>query len=273
MNLIDSEIFNFYNKGFEDSRLTVGLGPLEFERNKDLISRYLPNGVATIVDIGGGTGHYASWLSSLGHDVTLIDPVDKHVQLARKRAKKSKASFNVVLGEAQHLSVESRSADLVILHGPLYHLQDEGERLAAIREASRILKPDGVVLGFAITHAASTLAALHSGLIHDSFIYTMCQQELKSGEHYPSEGLPGMLPRAYFHRPADLIREFSQAGLLMQALLAVEGMIWMDGNYFESWSNPQKKRRLLDLVKLTESDRDLLSMSPHIVLVAGKDLG
>ena len=57
MNLIDSEITDFYNQSSEESRLTVGLGPLEFERNKDLISRYLPDGKGVIADVGGGTGH------------------------------------------------------------------------------------------------------------------------------------------------------------------------------------------------------------------------
>ena len=271
MNLIDSEITDFYNHSSEESRLTVGLGPLEFERNKDLISRYLPDRKGVIADVGGGTGHYACWLSSLGHEVKLIDPVARHIQQAQRRSKNSKTAFKVFLGEARALPIESRSVDLVILHGPLYHLQDQTDRLAAIREASRIIKLDGVVLGFAITHAASTLATLHNGLIQDNNIFAMCRQELKSGEHCPSEIFPGMLPRAYFHRPSELINEFSQAGLSASEVLAVEGIAWMDSKYFDIWASPQKKRRLLDLIKVTEADKDLLCVSPHIMIAATLD--
>jgi ubiquinone/menaquinone biosynthesis C-methylase UbiE len=268
MNLIDSEISDFYNKSSEESRLSIGLGPLEFERNKDLISRYLPVAKAVIADVGGGTGHYAFWLSSLGHDVTLIDPVVKHVRQAQRRSGNSRTAFKVMLGDARKLPIENRSVDLVILHGPLYHLQELTDRLAAIREASRILKLDGIVLGFAITHAASTLAALHNGLIHDNSIFAMCRQTLKSGEHYPSDNFPGMLPSAFFHRPSELINEFDQAGLSSSSIFAVEGMAWMDSKYFDSSACPQKKGRLLDLLKLTEKDADLLSISPHIMIAA-----
>jgi ubiquinone/menaquinone biosynthesis C-methylase UbiE len=271
MNLIDSEISDFYNRSSEESRLTIGLGPLEFERNKDLISRYLPVGKAVIADVGGGTGHYAFWLSSLGHDVTLIDPVVKHIRQAQRRSRNSRKAFRVFLGDARKLPIENRSVDLVILHGPLYHLQERTDRLAAIREASRILKLDGIVLGFAITHAASTLAALHKGLIHEESIFGMCRQELKSGEHYPSDNFPGMLPSAFFHRPSELINEFGQAGLSAANVFAVEGMAWMDSKYFDSSACPQKKGRLLDLVKLTEKDADLLCISPHIMIAATLD--
>lgn len=271
MNLIDSEISDFYSRSSEESRLAFGLGPLEFERNKDLISRYLPVARAVIADVGGGTGHYAFWLSSLGHDVTLIDPVVKHIRLARRRSRNSKTAFKVFLGDARKLPFENGSVDLVVLHGPLYHLQERIDRLAAIGEARRILKLDGIVLGFAITHAASTLAALHNGLIHEDSIFAMCKQELTIGEHYPSENFPGMLPSAFFHRPSELINEFGQAGLSVSNVFAVEGMAWMDSKYFDSCACAQKKGRLLDLVKLTEKDADLLCISPHIMIAATLD--
>lgn len=143
--LIDSEISDFYTQSSEDSRLKLGLGPLEFERNKDLISRYLPSSGGVIADIGGGTGHYAQWLTTLGHKVILVDPVPKHIQQAEKRAKNSKNSFRCILGEARQLPLDNHSADVVILHGPLYHLQDQGERIAALKEARRILKIGGIV--------------------------------------------------------------------------------------------------------------------------------
>lgn len=88
MHLIDSSIEAFYAQAQEETRLTTGLGPLEFERNKILISRYLRQH-SNVTDAGGGTGHYAQWLSSLGHSVTLIDPVPKHIQQAKKRSKQT----------------------------------------------------------------------------------------------------------------------------------------------------------------------------------------
>lgn len=267
MNLIDPAIADFYNQSCEDSRLQTGLGPLEFERNKMLISGYLNQAPMHIADIGGGTGHYSAWLSSLGHHVYLIDPVPEHVRKARKKAK-GKNAFSCEIGEARRLPFENGSFDLVILHGPLYHLQQQADRLQAIRESRRILRPGGTVLGFAITRAASTLAALNTGLIHDPSIFQMCISTLNSGNHTEPEGMQGILSQAYYHTPDELREEFACSHFSVIGSHAVEGLAWMDSNFFQSWADPVKKARLLELIALTEQDSSLLPLSPHMMVAA-----
>lgn len=270
MALINPAIDSFYNQSSEETRLQLGLGPLEFARNKELIARYLPQKGLKIADVGGGPGHYAAWLSGLGHEVTLIDPVQKHIQQAEKRAKKLKSPYQSLLGESGKLPFADQCMDVVILHGPLYHIQEEKERLATIAEAKRVLKNGGVILGFAITFAASTLAAFQSGMLHHPAIFEMCMSELSSGMHHPPKAFPGMLAEAYFHRPASLINEFEACNLKVLDLLAVEGMVWMDKSFFESWSNTEKRERLMKLLTETESDQELLCFSPHMMLAAQK---
>jgi SAM-dependent methyltransferase len=265
MSLIDNAILDFYTQSSEDTRLQVGLGPLELERNKALIARYLPDYPCRIADVGGGTGHYARWLSSQGHAVTLI----RHIDLARRKAVRARGAFDCVLGEARRLPLPKSAVDVVILHGPLYHLQDAEDRQRALYEARRVLRVRGVVLGFAITHAASVLAALQTGMIHDPDVFRMCLQSLAHGEHYPPPGLPGLLPLSFFHRPAGLREEFEAAGFMVEEVVAVEGVAWLDQRYFESWAHPEKRQRLLELVRRTEADPDLLALSPHIMLAAG----
>ena len=268
--LISPEIDEFYANTSEEGRLQLGLGPLEFERNKELISRYLPKKVM-IIDVGGGPGVYSEWLAGLGHNVYLIDPVEKHIKQATKRSARSKKSFKCILGEAQKLELDDDLADLVILHGPLYHLQTKAERIGAIAEARRVLKPEGIVLGFAINHSASTIAALLNGFIHTPEIFEMCKAELMSGIHTPPQNMPGILPSAYFHTPGELKAEFEEAGLIYLDTYAVEGMIWMDKNYFESRSNPEKKVTMMELMQITENDSSLLSLSPHMMIAGRKE--
>lgn len=268
MHLINTSIHTFYTSRQEETRLSTGLGPLELERNKILISRYLTPGSA-IADIGGGPGHYAKWLAELGHHVTLIDPVPKHIDQAARRSGKSARPFRTILGEARRLPFADNSQDLVILHGPLYHLPEEPDRKAALDEARRVLKKGGVALGFAITHSASVVAALQSNLIHHHEIFNMCKEELLYGNHHPPRGFQDMLlPRSFFHRPSGLIREFASAGFETLELSAVEGIAWLDGRFFESWSDPVKRERLLQLIDLTGKDPELLCFSPHIMLAA-----
>jgi ubiquinone/menaquinone biosynthesis C-methylase UbiE len=269
-NLVSSEIEQFYAAAAEDKRLTYGLGPLEFERNKELISRYLRAERSTVIDVGGGPGVYAEWLAGLGHSVLLIDPVSKHIQQAQKRAAKLKKSFKAILGEARSLDLPDNYADVVILHGPLYHLQLRGDRITALKEAYRVLKHNGIMLGFAINHTVSTLTGLLNGMIHDVQFYAMCLAELKSGLHNPPANWPGILPEAFFHKPKELIDEVAGAGFIDTEIFAVEGLVWLDSKYFESRSNPEKKEAMMTLLKSTEQNPDLLALSPHLMISGRK---
>jgi len=269
-SLISDEIELFYASAAEDKRLTYGLGPLEFERNKELIGRHVPAKTGFILDVGGGPGIYAEWLAGLGHVVTLIDPVSKLVQQAQKRASKLKKSFKAILGEARRLDFPDNTADVVILHGPLYHLQQKGDRIKALQEARRVLKPGGVMLGFAINHTVSTLTGLLNGMIHDPRFYAMCQSELTSGIHNPPASWPGILPEAFFHKPQELNDEVMEAGFTHTELFAVEGMVWLDSKYFETRSTPEKKEAMMNLLRSTEQTPELLSFSPHLMICGRK---
>ena len=267
--LINPDIDSFYTATSEEGRLQLGLGPLEFERNKDLIGRFLPkNGV--IADVGGGPGIYAEWLAGVGHEVHLVDPVEKHIKQANKRSKQSKKPFKAILGEAQKLDLPDNFADVVIMHGPLYHLQEKSERLKALSEAKRVLKPGGVLLGFAINHSASAIVAFVNGAIHIPEILQMCREELTSSLHHPPQNIPGILTSSFFHRPRQLRDEVEEAGFAYINTFAVEGMIWLDKNYFETRADEQKKAAVMELLKLTESDQELLTLSPHMMIAGRK---
>lgn len=267
---VHEDILAFYNASSEEQRLKQGLGPLEFLRNKELISRYLPAKGGVIADIGGGPGHYAAWLQQNGHLVTLIDPVKKHIQIAQKRASALKVPFTANMGVASDTGLAENSCDVVILHGPLYHLQHRSDRLQALYETHRILKPGGFVLGFAISFTASTLAALQSGLIHQPEIISMCESELTTGIHNPPAAFPGMLSHAYYHRADELKDEFNSAGFTIDGIFAVEGSIWLDQQFFVSWSTSEKRSNLLKLLSLTEQNEQMLALSPHMMLAALK---
>jgi ubiquinone/menaquinone biosynthesis C-methylase UbiE len=268
--LLDKEIDDFYSETSEKDRLKYGLGPLEFERNQELISRYLPAEGGLIFDIGGGPGIYSSWLARQGFEVHLVDPVKKHIDQARKLAEKLKSPFQSHLGEARKLDFENSCADLIILHGPLYHLQEKEERVRALEESLRILKPGGILLAFAISYSASTLVGLIQGVIDQPEFYEMCLKELHTGRHEAPESMPGILPQAYYHKPVELKEEIQSAGFEYEKTLAVEGMIWLDKNYFTSRSQPEKKSKMMELLKRTENDPQLLALSPHLLAIAKK---
>ena len=269
--LISRNIEVFYNKASEETRLDKGMGIFEFERIKTLIEKYIPSSSSKIIDIGGGTGKYSEWLAKKGHQVHLIEPVPKHIKLAQMRANKVKNKFSVQLGESRKLEFKNNFADLIILHGPLYHLQKKEDRDLTIREAKRVLKNNGIILAFAINYTASTLVGLLNGLIHKNSFFEMCKEELTSGIHNPPDDFPWLLAEAYYHKPKQLKDEFINQELTHLNTYAVEGMAWLDKDYFANMLNSKKKKTLLELIKITENDSYLLPFSPHMMIAVQKN--
>ncbi|WP_299117316.1 class I SAM-dependent methyltransferase [uncultured Winogradskyella sp.] len=269
--LISRNIEIFYNKASEETRLDKGMGIFEFERIKSLIEKYIsPSSSSKIIDIGGGTGKYSEWLAKKGHQVYLVEPVLKHIKLAENRANKLKNKFSIQLGESRKLKFKNNFADLIILHGPLYHLQKKEDRELTISEAKRVLKNDGIILGFAINYTASTLVGLMNGLIHKNSFFKMCKEELITGIHNPPDDFPWLLTEAYYHKPEQLKDEFLNQELTYINTYAVEGMAWLDKEYFVSMADDKKQKTLLELIKITENDCYLLPFSPHMMIAVQK---
>ena len=268
--LISKELEDFYNKASEETRLEKGMGIFEFERIKELIQLHISKSESIIIDIGGGTGKYAEWLAKDGHQVHLVEPVLKHIKLAEKRAKKLKNPFSVAIGEAKKLPYKNDTADLVILHGPLYHLQKREDRVTAILEAKRVLKKGGIILGFAINYTASTLVGLMNGMIHANSFFDMCKQELTTGIHNAPKDFPFLLADAYYHKPQHLKEEFLEQNLEFINLFAVESLIWLDSEYFANMIDKRKSKTLKELQKLTQNDEYLLPFSPHMMISVKK---
>jgi len=270
--LIPRNIEIFYNKVSEETRLEKGMGVFEFERIKSLIEKYLSTSSSKILDVGGGTCKYVKWLAKKGHDVHLVEPVAKHLQLAENRAKKLKNKFFVHLGESRKLDFPNNYADLILLHGPLYHLQRKEDRESTIIEARRVLKNGGIILGFAINYTASTLVGLLNGLIHKRSFFEMCKNELTSGIHNPPDDFPWLLTEAYYHKPEQLKEEFLQQDLTYLNIYAVEGMAWLDKDFFANMGNLKKRKTLIELLQITENDSYILPFSPHMMIAVKKQI-
>lgn len=112
-----------------------------------MMERYIkPN--STILDIGGGPGHYSIHFAKQGHTVTLFDLSDENVRFAKKKARQYGVRIKAQQGNALDLSAfPDDSFDVVFLMGPLYHLLEKENREKAIREAQRVLKPGGYLFG------------------------------------------------------------------------------------------------------------------------------
>jgi ubiquinone/menaquinone biosynthesis C-methylase UbiE len=264
---LPDEILNFYGDGKEAERLGSGIGPLEFARTQELVVRFLPSSPAVICDVGGGPGVYSFWLAELGHTVHLVDIAPGHIEQARRRAAQSESPqlASIEQADARRLPFADETADLVILGGPLYHLTERVDRLAALGEARRVLRPGGRLLAFAIGHFASTIVGLLRGMVFDREYLDMVKQEIETGQHRRPPSWPRLFTTAFFHRPEQLRAELDAAGLACVDVLAVEGPAWMVPDFEASWQDPARRSVILQIARLAEPEP---VFSPHMLGVA-----
>lgn len=265
---IDQEIVEHYNSYDESQRLTGGFGNLERERTKELIQRCLPTPPATIMDIGGAGGVYSFWLASLGHNVHLVDIVPRHIEQARQASNDGPTKLkSIKVGDARNLDFPDESADVVMMHGPLYHLTDRDDRLQALSEARRVLRPGGRLLGFAITRYAGLIYGLTQGHVFDAEYLSMLREEVQTGLRKDAPSWANTFISAYFHKPEELEEEVKEAGLIHEGTLGIVGPAWLVPDLDASWADEEKRKTIMEVAWMVEDESVL---GPRIMIVGQK---
>lgn len=266
MDPMSKEMFEHYGLGMEASRLSHHAGLLERERTQELLRRYLPSPPATILDVGGGAGAYACPLASAGYTVHLLDPVPLHVEQAREASRRgARPLASAAVGDARELARPSASVDAVLLLGPLYHLTRREERVRALREAHRVLRPGGILFAAAISRYASLLDGLWRRFVDDPVFQTILEGDLQSGQHRNPAANPMYFTTAFFHHPEDVRAELRDAGLEDVDLFAVEGVGWLLPTLEAELSDIARKERLLGYLRRVEREPSLLGVSAHLL--------
>lgn len=267
------KVLEFYENGAENGRLERGLGKIELYRTKEILNKYIKTIDNVIYDIGGGIGVYSSWLSKKGNDVHLLELAPSAVKVAIES--QSNTTFIAEVCDARDLNRENESADIVLLMGPLYHLQNKCDRTQVLNEAKRVLKKGGLLFAVGISKFSSTTWALStygkSNDFLDDVIYRdMIEKELLSGVHIRPKEYPYFITQAYFHTPLELQQEIESVGFKTIQKHAIEGLIWFTPCLEEKWEDKNSKEQLLNIVRLTDTEESVMGMSPHFMIVSRK---
>jgi 2-polyprenyl-3-methyl-5-hydroxy-6-metoxy-1,4-benzoquinol methylase len=264
----ETAIHRHYESIHEGDRLQSGIAQIELLRTKEVLRRFLPDPPARVLDVGGATGIHASWLASNGYQVHVIDLMAHHIEVVQTSL--GALGVTAAVGDARQLEVDDGEFDVLLVLGPLYHLTTRSERLRAILEAKRVVRPGGIVaLG-----AISRFASLFDGLARDSLFHLdfrkIVERDLADGQHRNEKNHPGWFTTAYFHKPEDLREEIEEAGLSVLALVGLEGLAgWLE-HLSARMENQHDRELIVNSARAIESEPSLLGLSAHLLAIAQK---
>jgi len=278
MKAIDKDVLDSYNAGIERNRLRTGIGRIEFERTKELLLERLPAPPAVIYDIGGGYGEYAWFLSSLGYEVHLFDLSETNIRMSGELAEEYPGATLAAsaVADARCIDRPDNSADAVLLMGPLYHITERSERLLALAESRRVLKDGGLLFAAGINRYSTLLWAASvygkkNCLLEEPAFMEMVAHELESGHHIkPTSGSYSGIGNSFFHNSDSLQEELLAAGFRDTEIHGIDGCAWMVPNIDPLWENHTAREALMRTVRLTDSHKEMLPLSTHLLGIAIK---
>lgn len=216
-------IRRFYDFGVLEEWARLEKHPLEFAVTCRVLKDFLPAAPAAILDCGCGPGRYALYLAQQGYNLSLFDLSELSLVYAQMKFRQAGLQWqDSASGSAVDLSrYPNAMFDAVLCMGPLYHLLKAEDRLQALRECWRVLKPGGVLLATFV----SRYAGLRYMLKHDP------QSLLRSAERVAAFWQSGTFAPvradgteflAYFIAPQDVQPLLESAGFQVKTVLAVE---------------------------------------------------
>ena len=248
-----SNIEKHYNKHPEDMRLLRRHGIVEFETTLFHLHRFLqPN--YSILDVGAGTGRYASALTAEGFRVKAVELVQRNIDVFLKRD----PTADVVRGDARNMPfLPSDSFDVTLLLGPLYHLFGDEEKVKALAEAKRVTRPGGLLFIAYLMNEYSILSycfdeeriesLMETGAVDENF-----HIQAKEGELYD------------YVRLEDIDRLNRKAGLERVTIFSPDGA----ADYMRTRLNHMNETsfaRFIEYQKSISERFDLIGAGSHVV--------
>lgn len=95
-----------------------------------------------LLDIGSGAGTITVGFVELVQHVTALEVSDEALDVTRKEAQRQNVSMDFAVGDIHRLPFPDNTFDVVHVHQVLQHV---GERVEAMKEMRRVVKPGGIV--------------------------------------------------------------------------------------------------------------------------------
>lgn len=140
---MENRVVEYYKNYDEEGRLKRH--KFEYLTTVEYLNKVLKPG-SKILDACAGTGIYSFDLAEKGHEVTSCDLVPHNVELMKKHEKTELLDHIQVANVLDLSAFEDECFDVVLCMGALYHLSEEEDKIKAVLECKRVLKPGGILV-------------------------------------------------------------------------------------------------------------------------------
>lgn len=282
MKTIDTTVLAGYNAGIEKNRLRTGIGLIEFERTKEILLDKLPKPPAVIYDIGGAYGEYSWWLSSLGYEVHLFDLSETNIKMSEelKDDYPNVSLKSAMVCDARSIPRQDKSADAILLMGPLYSITEYEERILTIGESYRLLKDDGVLFTAALTPYSVLIPritkyhadnAKKKNELDDPAVISIIERALTDGCWInPERKIADGLGSSHLHTAKALKDELLYGGFISTTVHGVMGGAWLAPNLDKLLEDDKTRNILMKTVRILDTHEEIVGLSGHLLAVSKK---
>jgi len=253
-----------YENRDEDSRLSrTNSHRTEFLTTDFILQRYVPPG-SSILDIGAGTGRYSLHYANLGHKVVARDFVEHNINILRANPLCTELGVDAGVGDATDLSeFADETFDVVLCHGPLYHVGEYDGRQRCIAECLRVLKADGVL---SVAYISKFYVFVEMVRRNREFLSDKLRGQVMCNETVLKDD-PGNL--WFFDSPQEIEALFS--GFLVERLAhaGTDGIAILMADVVDSFDDEQYEQWLRYHYATCE-EPSLLGYSNHLIYVCRK---
>jgi SAM-dependent methyltransferase len=243
--------------------------PIEYAITVRFINRYVPDN-AIVGEVGVGGGYYTQLLAKKNCRLYLADISDKLLDRVIRLFHDQGLSNQIISADkvsgTDLKTFPDNSLDVLLFMGPLYHLCSLELRQKAVVEASRVLKPGGILFASGINRLAyfrdlfldSPEKVLKSVDFHEKFL----SDGNLDPDHAPPIGFSNLTTRDEFRNL--FLNDFDEV-----ALLAVEGFLGPWQQKFLNISS-EAQNAWLDLIEKTAQSPDSFGIADHYLFIGKK---
>lgn len=236
---------------------------VEFAVQSHHLKRLLKPGTS-VLDIGGGTGRYAIELLRHGCRVALTDLSEAFLKKAETEIWQLGLEGGL-LGVSQQNAVKLEAFkdtqfDHALLMGPLFFMDAQAERLSALREAARVVKPGGLIFLTMLSNLRCVAEMF--------YVPNLKFRQVALGNH--SKNLEEIFDRG-LNRDAAVRQLIADCGLEIKETYGADSAAGLAFEKIDEMAtSPETWRKMLDVLIRLSTEPSVASLASHTTYILRK---